>query len=346
MMKQAVEVPSASGRPGRPRDGWPMMIVLAIVLTGFFAAPVSAAPSFNEDRTCSRSAGWAWKACKFDYKDDFRGAVARCLNSADDEEYEECLAEAKAEVKEHRTECREVRAARRELCRVLGEETYAPDFDPANFLTGDQLLAAADPNPWWPLVPGNTWTYEGDGETIVVEVLDEIEVVDGVECIAVRDTVTVDEEGTVYDAEVTEDWYTQDLDGNVWYCGEISLSYEVFEGNDGATLADIEGSWRAGEENAHPGIVMFANPQVDMVYRQEFLIGEAEDVAEVVSLEGDETVPAADCNAACLVTLEYSPLEPGVEENKYYKWDVGLVLEVDAEDPDARVELVGFVPGP
>jgi hypothetical protein len=84
---------------------------------------------------------------------------------------------------------------------------------------------------------------------------------------------------------------------------------------------------------------MKANPRVGDVYRQEFFLGEAEDIGKVVSLDDSATVPAATCNGNCLVTKDYTPIEPEVDERKYYKPGLGLILEVDRESGD-RVELI------
>jgi hypothetical protein len=94
-----------------------------------------------------------------------------------------------------------------------------------------------------------------------------------------------------------------------------------------------------------PGIVMQAVPAIGAVYRQEFLLGDAEDMAEVTSVTGAETVPAASCAGDCLVTREFTPLEPEVAEAKFYAPGVGLILEVDLDMGD-RVELVEFIPDP
>lgn len=75
-----------------------------------------------------------------------------------------------------------------------------------------------------------------------------------------------------------------------------------------------------------------------------FLLGEAEDVAQVVALEaqpelGEDNI--GDCADGCLQTLEWSPLEPGASEFKYYQPGLGLVEEVDRESGET-VELVEF----
>jgi hypothetical protein len=48
-------------------------------------------------------------------------------------------------------------------------------------------------------------------------------------------------------------------------------------------------------------------------------------------------VPAATCTKTCLVTHDFSALEPGVTESKYYAPGIGLILELG---PDGeRLEL-------
>ena len=83
-------------------------------------------------------------------------------------------------------------------------------------------------------------------------------------------------------------------------------------------------------------------PVVGDVFRQELSIGNAEDVMEIVAVDGSEDALAASCDATCLVTFDFSPLDPEAEENKYYAPNIGLILEVDLTTGD-RVELVNFV---
>ena len=44
-------------------------------------------------------------------------------------------------------------------------------------------------------------------------------------------------------------------------------------------------------------------------------------------------------NEDCVVTRDFTPLEPGVEERKYYAREVGLFLEIDLEE-ESFVPLV------
>lgn len=74
-------------------------------------------------------------------------------------------------------------------------------------------------------------------------------------------------------------------------------------------------------------------------YRQEYYEDEAEDMAEVLSLNESVSVPYGSFEN-CLKTQEWTPLEPDVVENKYYAPGVGVVLEVAVEGESERVELV------
>lgn len=291
---------------------------------------------------CQNVASSVFRACKAEVSDDYWIGTANCSNISDKGDRLACRADVKDERDEATAECGEQRDARLDLCDALGEDRYEPDFDPEDFETEFD-----NQNPYWPLKAGNRWVFEGEEETITVEVLDETKRIEGVTCIVVRDLV--EDEGEPI--EDTDDWYAQAKNGDVWYTGEISLSFETFAGDDPEVpeLVDIEGSWKAGRDDAQPGIVMFANPVAGTVYRQEISLGDAEDAAEVVSTtygygddpELDELVPEelADllCDDDCVVTREFSPIEPDVEALKYYSPLVGLFLEVE---DGAIVELV------
>jgi hypothetical protein len=267
--------------------------------------------------------------------DDYWIAIANCINGSESNaDRRECYSEAREERHSGMEECGEQLDARRELCDDLGEERYDPDFDPADFETDFD-----NQNPYWPLKVGNRWVYEGGDETITVEVLDETKLIEGVTCIVVNDLV--EEDGQPI--EDTDDWYGQATNGDVWYAGEISMDFETFEGDDPeiAELVEIEGSWKTGRDDALPGIVMFAAPEEGTVYRQEVSLGNAEDAAEVLSNdyrygddpELDESVPEElanlMCDGDCVVTREFTPIDPGVEALKYYSPLVGLFLEVE-----------------
>jgi hypothetical protein len=218
-------------------------------------------------------------------------------------------------------------------------EPYNPTIDPANFV-------GVINNQYLPLTPGRTFTYEAETEDglarDVMRVTHETKVILGVTCTVVRDTALLIDEVTPNGRveEDTQDWFAQDRDGNVWYFGEFTTSYEYDEqGNQIGT--SNEGSWEAGQGDpaAQPGIVMLAHPRSGDSYRQEFAEGEAEDMAAVLRLNASVSVPYDDFDD-CLETKEWTPLEPGHVEQKFYAPGVGLVLVLEHHGKIVRQELV------
>jgi hypothetical protein len=118
--------------------------------------------------------------------------------------------------------------------------------------------------------------------------------------------------------EKTYDWFAQDEEGNVWYFGEDTKEY-----NNGK-VTSTKGSWEAGVDGAKPGIIMEAHPKVGESYRQEYYKGEAEDMAKVQSSNESVKVLYGSFDHV-LVTKEWTPLEPGYVEHKYYARGVGQV---------------------
>jgi len=86
---------------------------------------------------------------------------------------------------------------------------------------------------------------------------------------------------------------------------------------------------------------MKGRPVVGESYRQEYYKGHAEDMGEVLMVGDTTRVPCGSFDGV-LVTRDWSPLEPGDEEQKYYAPGVGLLLEVEGGD---RVELVDMIAG-
>ena len=214
---------------------------------------------------------------------------------------------------------------------LRSDAPYAPSLDPASFTTEID-------NPYFPLRPGTRWVLTGsgdsEGEITTTTVLEETREVMGVTCVVVHDEVAVD--GTP--VEITSDWYAQDADGNVWYFGEETAEYE-----DGK-VTSTAGSWEAGVDGAQPGIIMPADPQQGVTYRQEFYAGEAEDVAKVVELGQSVSTPVGTYDDV-LVTEDWTPLEPDVRERKFYARDVGLVREELVEGGSGETVLTEFTSG-
>jgi hypothetical protein len=286
---------------------------------------VKATENCRKKRPCERTCLYMLKSSLKEAASDYWLALANAINLTDDEERAEAKEEASEELEENIELAFEQYEARLEVCELLDEDRYDPEIDPENFV--DYV-----DNEYFPLVPGTTFVYEAETEDgtehIEVAVTHETKDILGVECIVVRATEELDGEVV----EDTFDWYVQDVAGNVWYFGELSREYEDGE------LVSLEGSWKAGEDGAKPGIIMMAVPEVGKYCRQEFALGEAEDLGGVLSLTETAIVPY-DSFTNCLMTEDFTPIEPGIVENKYYAPGVGLVLEVDFETGE-RVELI------
>lgn len=279
---------------------------------------------------CSRTARLAFHACKHDIRDNYFIQLGKCENDADPEERSSCIEEAGTSLMAGRQQCGEQREARLQICNKIGEAAYDPVINPADFLSPAQTAAA--PNPWFPLVPGLTRIYQAGEETITVTVSEDTREILGVTTMEVHDVVDIDG----VPVEDTIDWYAQDIYGNIWYFGEIAQNFE-----DGV-LTDLDGSWTAGIDDAKPGILMKAEPRTGDVYRQEFLLGEAEDMAEILDVNGSESTVAASCSGDCVVTRDSLPLEPDAVEYKYFAPGVGNIVTIDVETGD-REELVELI---
>jgi hypothetical protein len=208
---------------------------------------------------------------------------------------------------------------------------YTVDIQPADF------VGAVD-NPYFPLPPGATYVYEAateEGlERTEIKILSDPKRVMGIPATVVHDTVTLNRQLI----EDTYDWYAQDKSGNVWYLGEDVSNFE-----DGQ-FKDKAGSWEAGVDGALPGIIMFGDlsSHLGETYRQEYYQGRAEDMADLLRLDETVTVPFGSFTDV-VKTLDYTPLEPDLREQKFYARGIGLVLAVNLATGEEDV-LLQFSP--
>ena len=206
-------------------------------------------------------------------------------------------------------------------------------LDPADFVERID-------NPYLPMPPGTRWTYretepEGTRQRVDVSVTTRTREILGIAATVVHDKVT--EHGEL--VENTFDWYAQDACGNVWYLGENTKEYE-----DGVVVSTA-GSWEAGVDGAQAGVIMPADPQVGLTYRQEYLAGEAEDAAEILSIDEQAQVPFGHFRDAVLIK-EFTRLHPRVLEYKLYARGVGVVLAIAVSGGSDREELMRMTPPP
>jgi hypothetical protein len=318
-----------------------------LVIAGVLVFALMGTSEAQRDRFCSDTARTLFDACNAGVTDDSLVKKAICINISDAEQRDDCFDELEAARKEGTQLCAEQRDGRLDACKSLGEGRYDPDFDPALF---DDPRNPTNPNPYFPLKIGNRWEYHAGNEVNTVRVLNNTKLIAGVMCIVVRDLVSRDSDL----AEATDDWYAQAKDKATWYCGEEVKDFESFDGDDPREpeLVSIDGSFKAGRNGDKPGVIFLASPKKGDVYLEEASLSNAEDVTEILSTtyafgsnpELDQSVPQQlaqrFCSSGdCVVTKNFSLLEPGVFARKYYARGIGVFLEVET-DTGKVVQLV------
>jgi len=197
-------------------------------------------------------------------------------------------------------------------------------------------MMATGENRYWSLKPGRyvvLGDIESDGsELVVISVLDETEMVDGVETRVIEEREFKDGEL----AEISRNFFAMAKETkDVFYYGEDVDYYENGE------VVNHAGEWRAGVNNATPGLYMPANPVVGMKYYMEYDPDAAMDRAEIFEIGASVEAPKETFDD-CLVITESSPLEPDDESYKRYAPGVGMIfddgLEVYKHDRRLRSE--------
>jgi hypothetical protein len=178
-------------------------------------------------------------------------------------------------------------------------------------------------NPWFPLVPGQRWTFTGaatiDGERlsrkVVLTVTNLTKEISGVNSVVAYEVDYTD--GVLGEAEIV--LWAQDDDGEVWRMGEYPEVYE-----DGKLVETPV--WIHGFEDALAGIAMQPDPKP---YTPSYAQGwgpavEWNDRGRVFEV-GSETCVKVGCYTDVLVIDEFSRDEPDAHQLKYYAKGVGNV---------------------
>jgi len=96
---------------------------------------------------------------------------------------------------------------------------------------------------------------------------------------------------------------------------------------------------------AQAGIAMPARPRPGLSYRQEYLEGEAEDRGAIVTVGEEQVEVPFGHFEGVLMTRDLVPLEPKVQELKFYARGVGPVLSVHTDGAGGRAELLRYTRG-
>jgi hypothetical protein len=158
-----------------------------------------------------------------------------------------------------------------------------------------------------------------DDSQLIITVLDETKMVNGIETRIVEERETEDRELT----ESSRNYFAIcNPTSDVFYFGEDVDMYQ-----DGEVI-NHDGSWLAGIDNASPGLIMPGTVEVGMKYYQEIAPGIAEDRAEIIDENDKISTPAGNFEKVLKIE-ESNPLEPSIKELKYYAPQIGLVQDED-----------------
>ncbi len=228
-------------------------------------------------------------------------------------------------------------------------------------------------NNYWPLLEGQSYAYIAETEdecefnklTVLVNTGGYSDkTIKEIQMRVVRDqewVADLPDEGDCTDidpadAELMEDtldYYAIDDAFNIWYFGELTWAVDDESEDDPPPCID-DGAWEAGkpadaEDEAVEGIVMLSEPHSGDRYQQEYWEDEAEDWGKVNRLNGT----VGDEFTDCLVVKEWTSLEPGSVEHKYYcltPENSGLVFIEEFGGKTLDVEFIdsdfGFGPLP
>ncbi len=209
------------------------------------------------------------------------------------------------------------------LAMVLSAATYAADKNRTDerpwcdsFSPDKTDLFDTGKNPFFFLWPGYRLHLQHEKDTLVISVLAETKMVDGVKTRVVEERETKDGKLT----EVSRNYFAiSRTTGDVYCFGEEVDTYE----NGKAT--GHKGTWLAGVNGARFGLMMPGRPAVGDRYYHEVAPGVALDRAEIAGVAESFTTPTKTFEW-CLRTRESSGLKAGVKE-KLYASDVGLVKD-------------------
>jgi len=172
-------------------------------------------------------------------------------------------------------------------------------------------------NDYFRLEPGWVLVLEKGKERLVITVLDETKIVDGVETRIVEERES--KGGQL--VEISRNFFAfNTADRGVYYFGEEVDIYK------NGKVVRHEGAWESGKNGARFGLMVPGRPQVGARFYQEVAPGVAMDRAKIVALDASLRTPAGEFTG-CLEFVETTPLEPFARDTKIYAPGVGLVRD-------------------
>jgi len=182
-------------------------------------------------------------------------------------------------------------------------------------MEGDELVSVGR-NRYFILEPGYQMVLEGGGTQLIITVLNETKIVDGVETRVVEERET--KNGQLI--EVARNYFAISKRTNdVFYFGEDVDMYK-----DGKVV-NHDGSWLSGVNGGKFGLMMPGRPLINASYYQEVVPNVAMDRATIMSTTEIVKTPAGEFTN-CLKMKETTPLER-LTEYKYYAPGIGMVSD-------------------
>ena len=198
----------------------------------------------------------------------------------------------------------------------------------AEFEVDKDHLASVGRNPFFILEPGFFLVLEGGSERLVITVLNETFIVDGVEARVVEERET--KNGRL--VEVSRNYFAIDpRTSDIYYFGE---DVNMFSGGQ---LSSHSGAWLSGVGDAKFGLIMPGTVELELRHYQEIAPGVAMDRARIIGLNETLVTPAGQFQNVLKVE-ETTPLEPWTVEYKSYAPGIGMIQ-------DGSLRLVAYGKG-
>jgi len=181
--------------------------------------------------------------------------------------------------------------------------------------TGSNTYFILEPNYY--LVLENNDTDER--ERLVITVLDETKIVDGLETRIVEEKESVN--GEII--EISRNYFAFDTNtSSIYYFGE---EVDIYKNSE---IVNHHGAWASGENGALFGLMIPGIVLLGARYYQEIAPGVAMDRAEILSISDTLSTPSENFTD-CLVVEETTPLEPNAKDYKIYAPGIGLIKDGD-----------------
>jgi hypothetical protein len=198
---------------------------------------------------------------------------------------------------------------------ALGACARSHEWTSSFLMDGDELMSVGR-NPYFILEPGYQLVLEGGDARLIITVLNETKMVDGVETRVVEERET---KGGML-IEVARNYFAISKRTNdVFYFGEDVDMYKA------GRVVNHDGSWRSGMNGGKFGLMMPGRPLLSASYYQEVVPDVAMDRARIVSMTETVKTPAGEF-ANCLKMEEATPLQR-LTEYKYYAAGIGMVSD-------------------